>query len=187
MEIFNNISDLHSFIIEKFNKEGRIQECRRLEKDTIELLNVDIAITNKILLTGFASRFPYFFQYFADIRLQFMRDVFAKDIKRIIKLLGDDNTTRRAYMLSFDFFWKQHDPCLLAYHFLIRDRKLILNIYSRSCDYWKVFPYDIYSAVWIQRAICDQTGTSPGEIVFHISSLHIYEDNWKEAGITAHR
>jgi len=182
--MFNSIGDLHTFIIEKFNKEGKLQECHRLEKETVELLNVDIAVTNKILLSGLSSKFPYFFQYFADIRLQFMKDVFAKNIKRIIRLLCDDSTTRRAYILTFDFFWRAHDPCLMIHHFLIREGKLILNIYSRSCDYWKVFPYDIYSAIWIQRVICDETGTSPGEIVFHVGSLHIYDDNWEEVGIS---
>jgi thymidylate synthase len=184
MMIFNSAEELHTFVIKKFKEEGKVQECRRLETEVLELLNVDIAVSNKIV-TDLASKFPYFFKYFAGIRLEFMRDVFAKQIKYITKLLCNDDTTRRAYMLTFDFFWRMHDPCLLAHHFLIRERKLILNIYSRSCDYWKVFPYDLYSAVWIQRLICDATGTSPGEIVFHVSSMHLYKDNWKEAGVTA--
>lgn len=101
------------------------------------------------------------------------------DLEDVVKLLRKNGNTRQAYLPV----WFPEDtgavhgervPCSLGYHFLIREGKLSLRYYLRSCDFVRHFNDDMYMTArllqWVSAAL---PGVVPGKVVAYISSLHI--------------
>jgi thymidylate synthase len=81
-------------------------------------------------------------------------------------------------------------PCTLGYHFIRRDNVLHVVYFIRSCDYLRHFRDDIYLAVrkvmWIIKELQEIGGHSdswmkvkPGTFTMHITSLHIFENEYE--------
>lgn len=66
-------------------------------------------------------------------------------------------------------------PCTLGYHFLMREGKLKVTYYMRSCDWFRYFRDDVYMTARLQQDLAKMMGVQPGKLVMHISSLHIFE------------
>lgn len=66
-------------------------------------------------------------------------------------------------------------PCTLGYHFLMRNNKLKVVYYMRSCDWFRYFRDDVYLTVRLQQTLAKMMGVEMGHMVMHISSLHIFE------------
>jgi hypothetical protein len=83
-------------------------------------------------------------------------------------------------------------PCTLGYWFVLRDGKLNMTYYIRSCDYVRHFRDDIYLAVRLQLWVLQQVqqlalahadhgeyepwlDVTPGTFTMHIGSLHFHE------------
>lgn len=76
------------------------------------------------------------------------------------------------------FSWRSKDvPCTVAWHFTIRDNKLILTVFMRSNDVWLGLPYDLLSFTTVQRVVASMLGVEPGEYRHVVSNLHMYEEN----------
>ena len=76
-------------------------------------------------------------------------------------------------------------PCTLGYHFLSRRGRMDIVYYIRSCDLLRHFPDDVYMAARLCQWVCDQLELgdgfkhiSPGKLVMHISSLHIFRGDY---------
>ena len=66
-------------------------------------------------------------------------------------------------------------PCTLGYHFLIRNNKLKIVYYIRSCDFYRHFRDDVYMAGRLAQWVAEQlTEVTPSKLVMHMSSLHIF-------------
>jgi len=102
------------------------------------------------------------------------------DLEDVVRLLKERPGTRQAYLPV----WFPEDtgaidgqrvPCTLGYHFLIRENKLKIVYYIRSCDFYRHFRDDVYMAgrlaQWVAGSI---PGVEPDRLVMHISSLHIF-------------
>jgi len=66
-------------------------------------------------------------------------------------------------------------PCTLGYHFLLRDGKLKVVYYMRSCDWFRYFRDDVYMTARLQQHLAHMMNVDMGPLVMHISSLHIFE------------
>lgn len=111
------------------------------------------------------------------------------DLNDLVDLFEHDLETRQAYLPIWfpedtGAVHNQRVPCTLGYHFIIRDRKLHVNYYIRSCDYLRHFRDDIYLtlklAQWIGNQVSRKrgyqvSGITPGIFTMHITSLHIFD------------
>lgn len=107
------------------------------------------------------------------------------DLNDVIDLLAREPTTRQAYLPV----WFPEDtgahhgervPCTLGYHFMMRENKLNINYFMRSCDFLRYFRDDIYMACRLVQWVLDQLRSDwadvvPGTITMWISSLHVFE------------
>lgn len=70
-------------------------------------------------------------------------------------------------------------PCSLGYLFQIRNDKLNMTYFMRSCDFATHMENDIYLAVKLMDHIADMTGYELGNFTHYIGSLHIYKKDVK--------
>lgn len=106
------------------------------------------------------------------------------DLNDLVELLQESLQTRQAYLP----IWFPEDgqaalseervPCTLGYHFMVRDGKLNIAYYMRSCDFLRHFADDVYMAArlcqWVVEGLYN-IEVVPGNLIMHISSLHIFE------------
>jgi hypothetical protein len=102
------------------------------------------------------------------------------DLLDVLVQLQKDPSTRQAYLPV----WFPEDtgavdgqrvPCTLGYHFLIRDDKLQITYYIRSCDFVRHFRDDVYMAGRLAQWMAQGLGISPSLMVMHIVNMHAFE------------
>ena len=109
------------------------------------------------------------------------------DLAGVVRHLVKDPLTRQAYLPVWfpEDTGDAHDgrkPCTLGYHFMLRQSKLHVAYYIRSCDLVRHFRDDIYLTVrlvlWVLGECRKQDRlwrrVSPGDFLMHISSLHCF-------------
>lgn len=114
-------------------------------------------------------------------------------IKPLIRLLKDDNDTRKAVLPIFnggmdglDTDWydgSRRIPCSMYYDFLIRqngkgEKVLHICYHQRSSDFAQHFGNDIYLAWRLMEYVAKEVGVKPGYLYHTIDSLHIYKKDW---------
>lgn len=108
------------------------------------------------------------------------------DLADVVKQLEAAPLTRQAYLP----LWFPEDtgavhgkrvPCTLGYHFMIREGKLQVTYYMRSCDFIRHFQDDVYMAgrlaQWVVEMIKEENPEvelEVGELIMHIASLHCF-------------
>lgn len=110
------------------------------------------------------------------------------DFDDIVNLLYNEPLTRQAYLP----IWFPEDtgsnmgqrvPCTLGYHFIMRNGKLNVIYYIRSCDFFRHFRDDVYlccrKLLWVLDRLREKDPKNwndilPGTITMHITSLHIW-------------
>lgn len=116
------------------------------------------------------------------------------DLNDLVALLAEHPYTRQAYLP----IWFPEDltaanlgervPCTLGYHFMLRDGKLNMTYFIRSCDLVRFLRDDVYMACrlvqWVleelkmrRQATWEGLGfrPKPGTLTMHIVSLHCFE------------
>jgi hypothetical protein len=114
------------------------------------------------------------------------------DLNDLIRLLGKEPFTRQAYLPIFfpEDTGAVHGgriPCTIGYHFIRRDNYLHIVYHIRSCDYLRHFRDDIYLAVrkviWLINELAMGSkyweNVKPGIFTMHITSLHIFENEFE--------
>ena len=111
------------------------------------------------------------------------------DLADVVAQLQREPLTRQAFLPIFHpedtgATAGQRVPCTLGYHFIIRENKLHMVYYLRSCEIYRHFKNDIYMAMrlaqWVRnqvfnlRANRDLSLNAPemGSLTMHITSLH---------------
>lgn len=126
------------------------------------------------------------------------------DLNDVVALLAREPYTRQAYLPVFfpedtGAHHGERVPCTLGYHFLLREGKLHINYFIRSCDFLRHFRDDVYLAgrlcQWMieklrgmEVTILNDQSTEvpgpipniwhdvvPGTLTMFISSLHVFE------------
>lgn len=107
------------------------------------------------------------------------------DLGDLVALLKQEPLTRQAYLPV----WFPEDtgnvpgvrvPCTLGYHFMVRDNKLTINYFIRSCDFRRHFRDDVYMAIrlaeWVINSVWgpEHTSAMMGKFNMVIPSLHCF-------------
>lgn len=109
----------------------------------------------------------------------------------VVTKLNADESSRQATLTT----WRQNPPetkdvpCTVAMHFMIRDGRLMTNVFMRSNDVWLGTPYDMFSFSMISFMVCARLNErrsslntiEPGALVLHVASSHLYEVNFEAA------
>lgn len=69
-------------------------------------------------------------------------------------------------------------PCSMHYQFMVREEKLDIMYFMRSCDINEHWTNDIYLAFLLQEFIARQSGYEVGKLFFTAASLHSYKKDW---------
>lgn len=101
----------------------------------------------------------------------------------ILPLLSKTPISRRASLCLFDPSADsdvnlRDTPGLLIIDFKLRDKKLHLHGFIRSCDFFFGWPANIYQLSVIQDYVREKLAVSPGKIFFYSSSAHLFEDQF---------
>lgn len=114
-------------------------------------------------------------------------------IKPLIRLLKDDNDTRKAVLPIFngdmdglDTDWydgSRRIPCSMYYDFIIRqngkgEKVLHICYHQRSSDFVTHFGNDVYLAWRLREYVAKEVGVKPGYLYHTIDSLHTYQKDW---------
>lgn len=114
-------------------------------------------------------------------------------IKPLIRLLKDDNDTRKAVLPIFNSDMDELDtnwydgsrriPCSMYYDFLIRqngkgEKVLHICYHQRSSDFVTHFGNDVYLAWRLMEYVAKRVGVKPGYLYHTIDSLHTYQKDW---------
>lgn len=114
------------------------------------------------------------------------------DLNNLVELLANEPGTRQAYLPVWfpEDTGTTHDgrkPCTLGYHFIMRNGKLDITYYIRSCDYIRHFKDDIYLTLrllfWVINKCKDINHgvwehVKPGKFIMHITSLHMFINDY---------
>lgn len=103
------------------------------------------------------------------------------DLGDIVELMKRERYTRQAYLP----LWFPEDtgvvhggrvPCTLGYQFMVREERMHIWYYMRSCDIVRHFRDDVYMAVRLAQWMGQQIGvTEMGQLHMNIASLHAFE------------
>lgn len=114
-------------------------------------------------------------------------------IKPLIRLLKDDNDTRKAVLPIFNgdmdgldtdgYDGSRRIPCSMYYDFLIRqngkgEKVLHICYHQRSSDFVTHFGNDVYLAWRLMEYVAKEVGVKPGYLYHTIDSLHTYQKDW---------
>lgn len=115
------------------------------------------------------------------------------DLDDLVKALAAEPTTRQAVLPV----WFPEDlgavsegkrvPCSLGYHFIMREDRLHIVYYIRSCDLIRHFRDDVYMTIrlllWVRDRVEEKDpswkSVSPGTLTMHITSFHLFESDYK--------
>lgn len=110
------------------------------------------------------------------------------DLGDVVRQLTKDPLSRQAVLPVFfpeDTGAVHGDrvPCSIMYHFMVRQGRLDIFYYLRSCDFVRHFRDDVYLTLRLQFWMVDrlnQAGidVSPGEFLMQMGSLHIFRNDW---------
>ena len=107
-------------------------------------------------------------------------------LAEIIKILQQSPTSRRAVAMIYDpdrdFVESKDIPCNDGLHFLIRDNKLHLLVFTRSNDImWGWSGINSFEWAVLLRILSSILQVGVGQITFTIGSLHLYQRHVKRA------
>ncbi len=114
------------------------------------------------------------------------------DLGDIVKLLANDPYTRQAYLPV----WFPEDtgggnkraPCTLGYHFIMRNDRLDVTYYIRSCDLLRHFRDDVFLTHALVAWVWDECrkvnpdvwrNVELGVFTMHMTSLHVFANDWR--------
>jgi thymidylate synthase len=134
---------------------------------------------------------------YTDLSMQHHRGIRFNygDLNDLVDVLANEPLTRQAYLPV----WfpedlqackdKKRVPCTLGYHFIMRDGKLDVTYYIRSCDYVRHFRDDVYLTIRLLLWVLEQCKLAapernwgevmPGHLIMHITSLHMFKADHK--------
>jgi hypothetical protein len=117
------------------------------------------------------------------------------DLDDLVTLLANEPTTRQAYLP----IWfpedlgacrlKKRVPCSLGYQLIMRDNKLHIVYYLRSCDFVRHFRDDVYLTIRLALWVLEQcrlaapgkewSDVKLGTLRMHVTSLHVFVSDIK--------
>ena len=116
------------------------------------------------------------------------------DLGGLVRDLASEPDTRQAYLPVWfpedtGDAHKGRKPCTLGYQFIMRNGKLDVTYYMRSCDLANHFRDDVYLTVRLLLWVLDQCRIQnapawrdvvPGKFTMHITSLHMFVNDFRK-------
>ena len=112
------------------------------------------------------------------------------DFNDVIDLLEREPLTRQAYLPIFfpedtGAVHRDRTPCSLGWQFILREGRLHVIYFIRSCDLMNHFRNDLYFTVrkllWVLGKLRERdffwSRVSPGTLTIHVTSLHLFRAN----------
>ncbi len=150
-----DLSDLVTLIAEKHMDQMMLKPNYKLEKTHFERLH----------------NFP------VGIRFGNEENVIEYDqVEEVIERLKENTFSKRCVLT----LWSPEDckdKYALSWTFaqlFIRNNKLIMTNYFRSCDIWNAFNFNVLGIAKLQEEIAIKLGVEMVEFIVHIGSAHIY-------------
>lgn len=113
------------------------------------------------------------------------------DLDDLVTVLANEPLTRQAFLPVWfpedlqACIEKKRVPCSLGYHFIMRENRLHIVYYLRSCDFVRHFRDDVYMTIRLLLWVLQQCRLAnldfewdkilPGTLTMHITSLHIFK------------
>lgn len=111
------------------------------------------------------------------------------DLNDVVQQLVKDPATRQAILPVFfpedtGAVHGERVPCSIHYQFMVRNGRLDIFYYLRSCDFIRHFRDDIYLTLRLQLWMIDRLkengiDVSPGMFLMQTGSLHIFRNDWQ--------
>lgn len=101
-------------------------------------------------------------------------------VEAMVRLLNENQFTRKA-VLTFTPYAEKKIPCITSIQFLVRENKLNIVYQARGQDIYNKFLLDNLCISEYGVLIADKLGISPGFVIGHIASAHIYLQDVSEA------
>jgi hypothetical protein len=113
------------------------------------------------------------------------------DLDDVIWLLKTRPGTRQAFLPIWfpedtGSVENQRVPCSLGYHFMVRNGTMKCVYYIRSCDFYRHFRDDVYMAGRLLQYVAEKSNNKVGQLVMHMSSLHIFSVERGKIGMEHH-
>lgn len=110
----------------------------------------------------------------------------GRQLPHVVRKLQADPDTRQAIITLWDptldnDLNRKDYPCTLNLGFSIKNKKLELDVTMRSNDAWRGLPYDLFQFTQLQLTVANVLRLEPGRYRHHTYSLHLYEDDAKDA------
>ena len=104
----------------------------------------------------------------------------ASIYEETINMFKKDPDTRQAIWQIPIMPYRQYDdtPCTSSAHFILRDNKLYLTMYQRSCDAWFGAANDITQFIIWQMMLAKDLNVELGTYRHIFGSYHVYEENF---------
>jgi len=158
IDLNRELARIHRRLLDRIWKEGT--EIKVRGEDYKEITNVRFTLRFTPVETQEIQHF--------DI----VDSVVRREIVKLTSLFGEDKNTRRMF-LYFPELVMGDPPCNLIYHFLYREEKMNLNVYSRSWDILGKWRTDLFTALYSLSIFCERTGTKKGTVTFFVGSCHV--------------
>jgi thymidylate synthase len=110
------------------------------------------------------------------------------DLGDVVQQLVKDPATRQAVLPVFfpedtGAVHGERVPCSIHYQFMVRNGRLDIFYYLRSCDFVRHFRDDIYLTVRLQLWMIDRLKENgidvrPGMFLMQTGSLHLFKNDW---------
>ena len=152
-----DLSDLVTPIAQKHMSQMMIEkDCKSDKTHYNKLYNNITAILDEYELSTFVS-----YNQVEEVIKKLKENPFSK---RCVLTLWSSEDVNDKYATSWVFS-----------QLFIRDNKLIMTNYFRSCDIYNAFPWNCLGIVILQEQIAQRLGIETGEFIVHIGSAHIYK------------
>ena len=105
-----------------------------------------------------------------------------KYLQFVIDELTKDPNSRRAIISVRDNdldAYSDNPACLQSIHFYIEDGKLSCAVLFRSNDFLNATYMNMYGLIRLQESIAKKLHLPIGRYIHRVTSLHVYEKNWK--------
>ncbi len=140
-------------------------------QETIEGIDAAVNDVAHNLTPHMGIRYPYGDLH--DVVAQLIKD--PADRSAILPVFFPEDTGR---------VHGDRTPCSIHYQFMVRNGRLDIFYYLRSCDFIRHFRDDIYLTLRLQLWVIDRLkengiDVSPGMFLMQTGSLHIFRNDWQ--------
>lgn len=111
-------------------------------------------------------------------------------VSEVIESLKNNPSSRRHVVSAWNVGELEEmalAPCHILYQFNVRGDKLDIQVYQRSADIFLGVPFNIASYALLLTLMAEQTGYTPGDLIWVGGDVHLYENHIEQAKLQLSR